>query len=175
MGTYKRTLHERKLENLSYDRVKAYFKAIGLSDRITEHAATGDTVAHAAEIIGCTPAEIAKALSFLVNEKPVMVVMAGDARVNSSKFKVKFHQKPGMVPREEVERLIGHKPGGVCPFAVKEDVPVYLDISMKRFEQVHTAGGIDTATICVSIAELETYSGAVEWVDVCKGWYVNEN
>lgn len=101
--------------------------------------------------------------------------MAGDARVNSSKLKSKFHQKPGMVPREGVERLIGHKPGGVCPFAVNDDVPVYLDISMKRFEKVHTAGGIDTATICVSIAELEKHSGAVEWVDLCRGWDGNEN
>ena len=159
---------------MSYERVKNYFEKIGLSDRITEHELTGDTVEHAAEMIGCTPAEIAKALSFLVNEKPVMVVMAGDARVNSSKFKARFHQKPTMVPREDVERLIGHKPGGVCPFAVNEGVPVYLDISMKRFEKVHTAGGIDTATLWVSVAELEKYSGAVEWVDVCKGWYINE-
>lgn len=159
---------------MAYEKVKDFFEQIGLSERITEHASTGDTVEHAAEIIGCTPAEIAKSLSFLVNEKPVMVVMAGDARVNSSKFKAKFHQKPAMVPREDVEQLIGHKPGGVCPFAVNEDVPVYLDISMRRFEKVHTAGGIDTATLWVSIAELEKYSGAVEWVDVCKGWYENE-
>ena len=160
---------------MSYDIVKHYFERIGLSNRITEHEMTGDTVEHAAEIIGCTPAEIAKALSFLVNEKPVMVVMAGDARVNSSKFKATFHQKPTMVPREDVERLIGHRPGGVCPFAVNKDVPVYFDVSMKRFEKVHTAGGTDMATICVSIGELDRYSGAVEWVDVCKGWYVNEN
>ena len=154
---------------MSYETVKDYFEKAGLSDRITEHELTGDTVEHAAQVIGCTPAEIAKALSFLVNDKPVMVVMAGDVRVNSSKFKTKFHQKPTMVPREEVERLIGHKPGGVCPFAANEDVPIYLDISMKRFEKVHTAGGIDTATVCVTIEELEKYSGAVEWVDVCKG------
>lgn len=160
---------------MSYENVKHYFERIGLSDRITEHEMTGDTVEHAAEIIGCTPAEIAKALSSLVNEKPVMVVMAGDARVNSSKFKATFHQKPTMVPREDVERLIGHRPGGVCPFAVNKDVPVYLDVSMKRFEKVHTAGGTDMATICVSIAELDRYSDAVEWVDVCKGWYVNKN
>lgn len=159
---------------MSYEDVKCYFKKIGLSDRITEHELTGDTVEHAAEIIGCTPAEIAKTLSFLVNEKPVMVVMAGDARVNSSKFKAIFHQKPIMMPRENVEQQIGHKPGGVCPFAVNEAVAIYLDISMKRFEKVYTAGGIDTATLWVSIAELEKYSGAIEWVDVCKGWYIND-
>lgn len=159
---------------MSYENVKHYIEKIGLSDRITEHELTGDTVEHATEVIGCTPAEIAKALSFLVKEKPVMVVMAGDAKVNSSKFKAKFHQKPAMAPREDVERLVGHKPGGVCPFAINQDVPIYLDISMKRFEAVHTASGTDTATICVSITELEKYSGTVEWVDVCKGWYVNE-
>lgn len=159
---------------MSYEHVKNFFEQIGLSDRITEHEHTGDTVEHAAGIIGCTPAEIAKTLSFLVNGKPVIVVMAGDARVNSSKFKAQFHQKPAMVPREDVERLIGHRPGGVCPFAVNEGVPVYLDISLRRFAAVHTAGGIDTATICVRIAELERYSRAAAWVDVCKGWYINE-
>lgn len=160
---------------MSYCEVRKYFDEIGLSDRITEHKSTGDTVEHAAEIIGCAPAEIAKSLSFLVDGNPVMVVMAGDTRVNSSKFKAVFRQKPGMVPRGDVELLTGHKPGGVCPFAVNEAVPIYLDISLKRFEKVHTAGGIDTDTICVSIAELEKYSRAVGWVDVCKGWNVNEN
>ncbi|WP_343252631.1 YbaK/EbsC family protein [Ligaoa zhengdingensis] len=159
---------------MSYERVKEYFKEIGLSDRITVQKLTGDTVEHAAEVIGCTPAEIAKAMSFLVNEKPVMVVMAGDAKVNSSKFKAKFHLKPIMVPHNEVENLIGHKPGGVCPFAVNEGVPIYLDVSMKRFTQVYTAGGIDTVTIRVSVEELERYSHAIEWIDVCKGWYVND-
>ena len=154
---------------MSYERVKKYFDEIGLSNRITVQKLTGDTVKHAAEVIGCTPGEIAKAMSFLVNEKPIMVVMAGDVKVNSSKFKAQFHQKPIMVPWNEVESLIGHKPGGVCPFAVNEGVPVYLDVSMKRFSQVYTAGGIDTATIQVSIEELEKYSHAACWVDVCKG------
>ena len=103
-----------------------------------------------------------------------MVVMAGDAKVNSSKFKAKFRQKPSMVPREEVERLIGHKPGGVCPFAIREGVPIYLDVSLKRFIKVHTAAGIDMATLWVSLAELEQYSGASEWVDVCNGWQENK-
>lgn len=160
---------------MSYEKVKVYFDEIGLPDRITVQKLTGDTVEHAAEVIGCTPAEIAKAMSFLVNEKPVMVVMAGDAKVNSSKFKANFHQKPVMVPYDEVENRIGHKPGGVCPFAVNPEVAVYLDVSLKRFAQVYTAGGIDTATIRVSVVELEKYSHAVGWIDVCKGWYVNEN
>ena len=115
---------------MSFQNVKAYFEGVGLADHITVHDQTGDTVEHAAETIGCTPAEIAKAMTFLVGDKPIMVVMAGDTRVNSSKFKSYFHQKPSMVPREQVEELIGHEPGAVCPFAIRESVPVYLDISL---------------------------------------------
>lgn len=159
---------------MSYQAVKAYFESAGIADHITEHDQTGDTVEHAAQTIGCTPAEIAKALSFSVDEKPVIVVMAGDAKVNSSKFKSCFHQKPVMILWEEVEEQIGHAPGGVCPFAVKEGVSVYLDVSLKRFSVVHTAAGIDTATIRLTMAELEEHSHAAGWVDVCKGWYVNE-
>lgn len=155
---------------VSYERVRSYFEGLGLSDRITVQELTGDTVEHAAGVIGCTPGEIAKAMSFLVDGRAVMVVMAGDAKVNSSKFKAQFRQKPVMVPWDQVEGLIGHRPGGVCPFAVNEGVSVYLDVSLKRFARVHTAGGIDTATIQVSVEELERYSSAVSWVDVCKGW-----
>lgn len=159
---------------MSYQNVKTYFEQAGLADRITVRTQTGDTVEHAAETIGCTQAEIAKAITFLVDGKPVMIVTAGDTRVNSSKFKQYFHQKPGMVPRERVEELIGHRPGAVCPFAVNEGVEIYLDISLKRFSTVHTAGGIDTATIQLDLAELETHSHAAGWVDVCKGWTVHE-
>lgn len=159
---------------MSYNRVRNYFDEKNLSNLITEHELTGDTVEHAAEIIGCTLAEIAKSLTFLVDQKPVMVVMSGDARINSSKFKSKFHQKPSFIPREKVEDFIGHKPGAVCPFVVNEGVPIYLDVSLRRFTQVHTAAGIDTATICVGLTELEQYSHALEWVDVCKGWYIND-
>lgn len=155
---------------MSYQAVKEYFDRQGLADRLSVHRQTGDTVEHAAKAVGCTPAEIAKAISFLVDGKPVMVVMAGDARVNSSKFKAAFRQKPGMIPRGQVEELIGHAPGGVCPFAVKEGVPVYLDVSLKRFSRVHTAGGVDTVTVCLTPRELEEHSRAAGWVDVCKGW-----
>lgn len=98
----------------------------GYADRITEHTETIDTVEHAAQQIGCSEAEIAKTLSFIVDEKPVIVVMAGDGRVNSSKFKAQFHTKPSMVPRDQVEELIGFAPGGVCPFGVREDIPVWV-------------------------------------------------
>ncbi len=156
-----------------YEIVKIHFKSAGIVNHITEREQTGDTVEHAAEIIGCSVAEIAKAMSFLVDGKPVMVVMAGDAKVNSSKFKAYFHQKPTMIPWEQVEELIGHAPGGVCPFAVKEDVQVYLDVSLKRFAVIHTAAGTDMATIRLTLSELEEHAHAAGWVDVCKGWLAN--
>lgn len=159
---------------MSYQSVRDYFERAGIADHITEHQKTGDTVEHAAQTIGCAPAEIAKALSFLVNGSPIMVVMAGDAKVNSSKFKSCFRQKPVMIPWEQVENLIGHAPGGVCPFAVNEGVLIYLDISLKRFSVIHTAAGTDMATIRLTMAELEKHAHAVGWVDVCKGWFANE-
>lgn len=159
---------------MSYQAVRAYFERTGILDHITEHDKTGDTVEHAAQAIGCAPAEIAKALSFLVDGKPVMVVMAGDVKVNSSKFKGFFHQKPIMIPWGQVEELIVHAPGGVCPFAVNEGVPVYLDASLRRFPVIHTAAGTDMATIRLTMAELEEHAHAAGWVDVCKGWFINE-
>ena len=142
----------------------------GYADRITEHTETIDTVEHAAQQIGCSEAEIAKTLSFIVDEKPVIVVMAGDGRVNSSKFKAQFHTKPSMVPRDQVEELIGFAPGGVCPFGVREDIPVWLDVSMKRFEYIHPAGGNEFVSVKLTPEELEIASDAVGWCDVCKGW-----
>lgn len=142
----------------------------GYADRITEHTETIDTVEHAALQIGCSEAEIAKTLSFIVDEKPVIVVMAGDGRVNSSKFKAQFHTKPSMVPRDQVEELIGFAPGGVCPFGVREDIPVWLDVSMKRFEYIHPAGGNEFVSVKLTPEELEKASDAVGWCDVCKGW-----
>lgn len=121
------------------EKVKHFLIQKNLGDRLTEHNETIDTVEHAALCIGCTEPEIAKTLSFIVDDKPVVVVMAGDGRVNSSKFKAQFHTKPHMVPRDEVEELIGFQPGGVCPFAVNDNIPIWLDVSMKRFDYVHPA------------------------------------
>ncbi|MCR5278580.1 MAG: YbaK/EbsC family protein [Lachnospiraceae bacterium] len=142
----------------------------GYADRITEHTEMIDTVEHAAQQIGCSEAEIAKTLSFIVDERPVIVVMAGDGRVNSSKFKAQFHTKPSMVPRDQVEELIGFALGGVCPFGVREDIPVWLDVSMKRFEYIHPAGGNEFISVKLTPEELEKASDAVGWCDVCKGW-----
>ena len=152
------------------DKVREYLKTKGLETSISVHPGTIDTVEHAAQQIGCSEAEIAKTLSFLVDEKPIIIVMAGDARVNSSKFKSQFHQKPSMIPRDMVLELIGHEPGGVCPFAIKEGVPVYLDVSMKRFEKVHPAAGDEFTSAELTLDELFAVSGALDWCDVCKGW-----
>jgi prolyl-tRNA editing enzyme YbaK/EbsC (Cys-tRNA(Pro) deacylase) len=155
---------------MSAEKVKAYLVERGLGDRITTHKETIDTVEHAAQQIGCSEAEIAKTLSFVVDDKAVIVVMAGDTRVNSSKFKKQFHTKPHMVPREDVERLTGDIPGGVCPFAIPKDIPIWLDISLKRFEWVHPAGGDEFTSVKITPEELEKASDAAGWCDVCKGW-----
>ncbi|MCD8083022.1 MAG: YbaK/EbsC family protein [Clostridiales bacterium] len=155
---------------MAAEQVRSYLKERGLEDKITVHSETIDTVEHAAQQIGCTEAEIAKTLSFMVDEKPIIVVMAGDARVNSSKFKAVFHTKPHMLPRDQVNDLIGHEPGGVCPFAVKEGVPIWLDVSMKRFEVVHPAGGNEFVSVALTICELEQAVDAAGWCDICKGW-----
>ena len=152
------------------EKVFAALKKHGLEDRITIHDETIDTVEHAALRIGCTEPEIAKTLSFVVEDKPVIVVMAGDGRVNSSKFKAKFHTKPHMVPRDQVEERIGYQPGGVCPFGIPSDIPVWLDVSMKRFAYVHPAAGDEYTSVTLTPEELETASGALGWCDICKGW-----
>ena len=152
------------------EKVYAALKKNGLEDRITIHEETIDTVEHAAMRIGCTEPEIAKTLSFVVDEKPVIVVMAGDGRVNSSKFKAKFHTKPHMVPRDQVEELIGYQPGGVCPFGIPSGIPVWLDVSMKRFAYVHPAAGDEYTSVTLTPEELEQASNALGWCDICKGW-----
>jgi prolyl-tRNA editing enzyme YbaK/EbsC (Cys-tRNA(Pro) deacylase) len=159
---------------MSYENVKAYFDNAGLGDRVTVREQIGDTVEHAAEIIGCEPARIAKTMSFLLESGPILVVSAGDAKVNSSKFKSAFHQKAVMIPPGQVESLVGHEPGAVCPFAVNEGVKVYLDISLKRFDTVHAAGGSLNSTVHLTADELVRHSHMAGWVDLCKGWLVND-
>ena len=152
------------------ERVKNWLTEREFGDRLTEHAESIDTVEHAAQQIGCSEAEIAKTLSFIVNEKPVIVVMAGDGRVNSSKFKAQFHTKPSMIPRDMVEELTGFQPGGVCPFGVPENIPVWLDVSMKRFEIIHPACGNEFTSVSLTPDELEKATDSEGWCDVCKGW-----
>lgn len=155
---------------MSYERVKEFFDQNGMEGRVTLRAHITDTVEHAAQQIGCEPAQIAKTMSFLTKEGPVLIVMAGDAKIQNAKYKAFFGQKASMIHGEEVEALIGHEPGGVCPFAVKEGVRVFLDVSLKRFTEVHAAAGSPQATIRLTIPELERYAGNPQWIDVCKDW-----
>ena len=152
------------------EKVYEWLSRKGFADRVIDHTDTIDTVEHAAKQLGCSEAEIAKTLSFLVKGKPVIVVMAGDGRVNCSKFKAQFHTKPGMIPRDRVEELTGFVPGGVCPFAVPKCIPVWLDVSMKRFSVIHPSAGTEFTSVKLTPEELEQASDAAGWCDVCKGW-----
>lgn len=160
---------------MSYKKVKAYFESVGLGDRVAVREHIGDTVEHAAQAIGCEPAHIAKTMSFIQGGEPVLIVMAGDAKVNNTKYKSRFCQKAVMIPGGQVENLIGHAPGAVCPFAVNEGVKVYLDVSLKRFKVIYTAGGSLNSTIELTLKELEEHSAPCDWVDTCKGWYSGED
>ena len=156
--------------NMINEKVLDFLKEKGYADRLTEHKETIDTVEHAAQQLGCPEAEIAKTLSFIVDKKPVIVVMAGDGRVNYSKFKAMFHAKPSMIQRDQVEAITGFAPDGVCPFNVPENIPVWLDVSIKRFEYVHPAGGNSFTSVKLKPSELEEVTNAAGWCDVCKGW-----
>lgn len=159
---------------MSFANVKQYFENTGLGERVIALEKSSATVDEAAEAIGCLPKQIAKTMSFLVDEKPILVVTAGDAKVDNKKYKSAFHQKAKMIPGELVEQYIGHAPGGVCPFAVNPNVTVYLDVSLKRFERVYPAGGNGHSAVNLSLKELEEYSHYTGWVDVCKDWFVND-
>lgn len=153
---------------MSIERVKAYFDKFEMADRIQEFEVSSATVELAAAALGCEPERIAKTLSFLLDGQAVLIVAAGDARIDNSKYKAKFGKKAKMISFDEVENYIGHAVGGVCPFAVNEGVTVYLDESLKRFETVFPACGSSNSAIELSLPELEKYSGYAEWVDVCK-------
>lgn len=156
---------------MSIELVRAYFNQLGIEDRVQEFAVSSATVELAALALNCDPSRIAKTLSFKVNEAPVLIVAAGDTKVDNSKFKAFFHTKAKMLTAEEAVEMIGHAVGGVCPFAVKDGVTVYLDESLKRFKTVFPACGSANSAIELTIPELEQYSDFQEWVDVCKGWH----
>ena len=155
---------------MSIERVKEYFGSFGMADRIRELSVSSATVELAAAALGCAECRIAKTLSFLVDGAPVLVVAAGDARVDNGKFKAFFHAKAKMLSPEEASSLVGHAVGGVCPFAVNEGVRTCLDISLRRFETVFPACGSSNSAIELTLPELERFSGSSAWVDVCKGW-----
>ena len=155
---------------MSVERVRDYFSKYRIENRIQEFPVSSATVELAAEALGTEGKRIAKTLSFMAGEKPILIVAAGDAKIDNPKFKAQFHTKAKMLGSSEVEPLIGHAVGGVCPFGINEGVDVYLDISLKRFETVFPACGSANSAIELTISELEKYSEFLSWIDVCKGW-----
>ena len=153
---------------MSVAAVKEYLKQFGLEEKVQELEESSATVELAAHALGTQPARIAKTLSFLVGEAPILVVAAGDAKIDNAKYKAKFHQKSKMLTPDQAVELVGHPVGGVCPFAVKEGVRVYLDQSLQRFETVFPACGSGNSAIQLTIPQLEQASRFTEWVDVCK-------
>lgn len=153
---------------MAFEKAKAYLASFGLSDRIVVPERSSATVAEAAEAIGCEPAMIAKTLSFLVNDQPVLILADGLARIDNRKYKDTFGCKAKMIPAEQVEPLIGHDVGGVCPFGINEGVTVYLDESLKKHEIVYPAVGSDHSGVKLTIPELEKCSGYAGWIDVSK-------
>ena len=156
---------------MSIEKVRAYFKEFGMEERILEFPVSSATVELATQAVGVEPARIAKSLSFKVDDAPILIVAAGDAKVDNSKYKAYFHTKAKMLTHEEAHTLIGHDVGGVCSFALPENVKVYLDVSLQRFETIFPAAGSDSSAIELTCEELERYSSNfTAWVDVCKGW-----
>lgn len=153
---------------MAIDKVREYFKRHGIENRILEFDVSSATVELASNALGCQPCRIAKTLSFSVDGAAVLIVCAGDAKIDNSKYKAQFHTKAKMLTPDEAESLVGHAVGGVCPFAVNDGVSVYLDNSLKRFDTVFPACGSSNSAIELTIDELEKYSNSVLWVDVCK-------
>ncbi len=153
---------------MSIEKGRAYFRRFGMQDRVREFTVSSATVELAALALGVEGARIAKTLSFKSGDGCILILAAGDARIDNHKFKEKFHMKAKMLTPDEVLRLVGHPVGGVCPFGINEGIDVYLDDSLKRFETVFPAVGSPSSAIELDLDELFKYSNAVEWIDVCK-------
>ena len=153
---------------MAIEKVIAYFEARGAADKIRRFTVSSATVELAAAALGVEGARIAKTMSFTVGDRAVLVVTAGDRRIDNSKFKAQFHGKAKMIPPEELPARVGHAMGGVCPFAVNAGCETYLDVSLKRFDVVYPAAGDAASAVELTIPELEEYSGSLGWVDVCK-------
>lgn len=153
---------------MSIERARAHLQKHGLEDRIKEFTVSSATVALAAQALGCEPERIAKSLSFEKGDGAILVLAAGDARIDNAKFKAQFGMKPKMLAAEKVEPLIGHGIGGVCPFGVNEGVPVYLDESLRRFDYVYPAAGTSASAVYLTLPELERASEYIGWVNVTK-------
>ena len=155
---------------MAIEKVRAFFRQFGMEGRVLEFPVSSATVELAAQALGCAPCRIAKSLSFMGPDGPLLVVAAGDAKVDNPRYKAQFGLKARMLTPDETEALVGHGVGGVCPFAVNGGVKVYLDESLKRFDTVFPACGSANSAIELTIPELETLSGFTAWVDVCKAW-----
>ena len=153
---------------MSLEKAKAYLESKGFLDHVIELKDSTATVNEAAEALGVQPAMIAKTMSFLQGEKTVLILTEGTAKVDNRKYKDTFNIKAKMIPFEEVETQVGHAPGGVCPFGINENVIVYLDESLRQFENVYPAAGDDHSAVKLTVDELEKIAGATGWVDVCK-------
>ena len=155
---------------MAIEKVREYLKQFGIEDRLQEFEVSSATVELAAAALGCEPCRIAKTLSFMTEEGPILIVAAGDAKIDNPKYKAQFHSKAKMLTPDEAVELVGHAVGGVCPFAVNDGVKVYLDKSLQRFETVYPAAGSASSAIKLTLPELEKYSNTLGWIDVCKGW-----
>ena len=153
---------------MALEKAKAYLAERGYLDRVQEFEVSSATVELAAKAVGTEPGRIAKSLTFLVEDKAVMILAAGDVRIDNFQFKKFFHTKAKMLDREQVEKMIGHAVGGVCPFGINPGVDVYLDESLKKYDVVYPACGSDNSSVRLSISELEELSGCKAWIDISK-------
>ena len=160
----------RERNRMSVEAVRQYLEQYDLAGRVQEFEVSSATVELAAQAVGCEPAHIAKTLSFLVDDRAVLIVAAGDARIDNPKFKAAFHTKAKMLTPEQAVELVGHAVGGVCPFALKDGVRVFLDESLRRFDVVYPAAGSAASAVRLTCDELEHASRCEAWIDVCKGW-----
>ncbi|MBQ6539014.1 MAG: YbaK/EbsC family protein [Bacilli bacterium] len=153
---------------MSFTRAKEYIGKFGLAGNIMEFNESSATVDEAAHAIGCDGDEIGKTLSFLIGEDPILILVSGNARIDNSKYKQEFKTKAKMIKFDDVERLIGHAVGGVCPFGVNDNVKIYLDESLKKHEIIYPAAGSSNSAVKLTISELEEITNYEKWIDVCK-------
>lgn len=160
---------------MSLQNVKEYLKKYNMDSKIIELNESSATVELAAKALNCEPERIAKSMAFINGDDTILVVTAGDAKIDNQKFKEYFKAKASMIPYQEVGEYIGHDAGGVCPFAIKDNVKVYLDVSLKRFKTVFPACGSSNTAIELTTQELEKYSNYIDWIDVCKNWELKKD
>lgn len=153
---------------MQIEKAKSYLKQYNLDAKVMEFSISSATVKDAAIAVGCAEDEIAKSLTFLVNDEPIMILTSGNSKIDNAKYKSEFHTKAKMIPFEDVEKYIGYAVGGICPFGINDNVKVYLDVSLKKYDIVYPAAGTDKSAVKLTIAELENTSKYIKWIDVCK-------